>query len=96
MNERNVAASVRARLLNRARETKHLAGSGDGGMTAELDMSPIVPIEAYRSTRAFVERERANVDQATQDLYFAIRAAYLLLSDSRRRLGLPPLPMPAA
>lgn len=46
--------------------------------------------------RAIVERERANVDQATQDLYFALRTAYLLLSDSRRRLGLPPLPMPAA
>ena len=65
-------------------------------MPTELDVQTVVPIEAYRSTRAFVGRERANVDQATLDLYLAIRTAYLLLSDSRRRLGLQPLPMPTA
>lgn len=65
-------------------------------MTTEPDVQTVVPIEAYRSTRAFVERERASIDQATLDMYFAIRSAYLLLSDPRRRLGLPPLPMPTA
>lgn len=61
-------------------------------MANEPDVETVIPIEAYRSTRAFMERELANVDKATLDMYLAIRSAYLLLSDSRRHLGLAPLP----
>lgn len=63
-------------------------------MTAELDPQSVVPLDAYRTTRAHMEHERARLEKATLDLHFALRSAHLLLSESRRRLGLPPLPMP--
>lgn len=61
-------------------------------MGAESDQ--VVPIDAYRLTRGHMQREREKIDEATKDLYCAIRTAYLLLADCRRRLDLPHFPPP--
>ncbi|MDI1254121.1 hypothetical protein [Thermomonas sp.] len=63
-------------------------------MSAELDDQAVVSLDAYRSTRAYIDRERATLDQVTLDLYCALRTCYLVMSDSRRKLWLPPLQMP--
>lgn len=37
-------------------------------------------------------QDRRIVEEATQDVYHAVRTAYLLMNDGRERIGLPPLP----
>lgn len=65
----------------------------DCAMATELDEQSIAPLDVYRAERVRMDREHARLAEATVDLYFALRTAHLMLSDCRRHLGLPPLPL---
>ena len=51
----------------------------------------VVPIDAYRQSRATLEREQERIDQATRDLAAMVRITQILIRSVRERLDLAPL-----